>query len=89
MGEQAYSFKCERLFQCPWLSHDLIKKFIDYLWSISQENYRLLLNDFESVFAAIDRKIFDASGSGDDDDSIDQLAEVLDARERRAWNQRT
>ena len=65
-------------------SHDLIKEFVDYLVNISQESYRLLLNDFEAVFAAIDLKIDEVSG----DDNVDELAEMLvemqEEREERA-----
>ena len=35
----------------------MLKEFIDNLVQISQESYRLLMCDFERVFAEIDEKI--------------------------------
>ena len=52
--------QCQYLFQCSWFHstlsfvlngdlHELLKEFIDNLVQISQESYRLLMCDFESL----------------------------------------
>lgn len=53
-------------------SHDLLERFIVHLEEVSQESYRLLLNDFQEVFTAIDEKIAQV-GCAD----VNALAEVL------------
>ena len=49
-------FKDAKCFITNGNSHDLIN-FICYLVEISQENYRLLLGDFEDIFAEIEQKV--------------------------------
>jgi len=57
-------------------SHDLLKEFNNYLLKISEESYRLLLNDFETIFTAIDEQIGDPMET-DGEDNIQELAELL------------
>ena len=52
-------------------SHDLLKSFVDYLVDISQESYRLLLNDFEEIFTAIDDKI------GETDEGVQEMVALF------------
>ncbi|KAK3741586.1 hypothetical protein QZH41_012528 [Actinostola sp. cb2023] len=58
------------------VTHDLLKEFNNYLLKISEESYRLLLNDFENIFTAIDEQIGDPMET-DDEDNIQELAELL------------
>ncbi|KAK3741920.1 hypothetical protein QZH41_001681 [Actinostola sp. cb2023] len=57
-------------------SHELLKEFNNYLLKISEESYRLLLNDFETIFTAIDEQIGDPMET-DGEDNIQELAELL------------
>ena len=60
-------------------SHELIKQFGDQLVEISSESHRLLLNDFENVFAAIDERIGEtAPAAMDDDDNDDDIEQMVD-----------
>jgi len=48
-------------------SHGLLEKFVDFLLEISHESYRLLLDDFEKIFTAIDEKIGNHGGFEEQD----------------------
>ena len=71
-------FKDAKCFITNGNAHDFIKEYISYLVEISQENYRLLLGNFEDIFAEIDQKIEEhgvrvpTTGPSDED-----LAEML------------
>ncbi|KAK3736484.1 hypothetical protein QZH41_017403, partial [Actinostola sp. cb2023] len=51
-------------------SHAFIKQFVDYLVQVSRESYRLLLNDFEGIFASIDEQI-------GEQDNMQEMVELL------------
>jgi hypothetical protein len=50
-----------------------LKDFVEHLAEISHESYRLLLNDFETIFTAIDDKI----GEVENDDGVQEMVELL------------
>ncbi|KAK3718953.1 hypothetical protein QZH41_005939 [Actinostola sp. cb2023] len=63
-------FKEPKCFITNGNSHDSIKEFADYLVQVSQESYRLLLNDFEGVFTAIEDQI-------GEQDNMQEMVELL------------
>jgi len=76
-------FKDPKCFITEGDPHQLLKQFVEYLVSISQESYRLLLGEFEQVFADIDAKI-DESGNPEIDEVVNLLVDMLESQEPTA-----
>lgn len=65
-------------------SVQLLKQFVDFLLAMSEESYRLLLVDFEQVFADIDAKMGRSSSEENDPEIVGNVNILMELLESQA-----